>query len=139
MKKIVIFGVVIAIVLLAGISLAANAENEKVAVNVADKWLTLMDAGKYSESWREANDYFRNSVTQGLWEKFVRSRARHGKVISRKLKTKTYRMAFPGEPQGQYIIIQYKTSFQNKKSVIEEVGTTFDKNGRWRVSGYHLR
>lgn len=139
MKRIVvIFGVAIAIVLLADISWTANAEKEKAAVTIAEKWLALIDTGKYSESWREANEYFRNSVKKDQWEKIVRSvRTSTGKVISRKLKTKIYKTALPGEPQGQYIVIQYTTSFQNNKSATEEV-SMFDKNGRWRVSGYHL-
>ncbi len=141
MKKIVILGVAIVIVLLASMSWAANVEKEKAAVTTAEKWLALIDTGKYSESWLEANEYFRNSVTQEQWEKIVRSvRARTGKVISRKLKTKNNKTDFlPGELQGQYIMIQYATSFQNKKSATEEVVVMFEKNDRWMVSGYHLK
>jgi hypothetical protein len=140
MKRIVILGVAIAIVLFAVISWAANNEKDNAAVIVADKWLTLVDSGKYSESWREANEYFRNSVKQDQWATIVQPvRTSLGNVISRKLKAKIYKKASPGEPQGQYIIIQYETSFKNKKSVIEEVVAMFEKNGRWRVSGYHLR
>jgi hypothetical protein len=139
MKRKVIFGVAIAILLLAGISWAANAEKEKAAITITEKWLVLIDTGKYSESWREANEYFRNSVKKDQWDKTVQSvRTSIGKVISRKLKTKIYKTALPGEPQGQYIIIQYATSFQNKKSATEEVVAMLDKNGRWKVSGYHL-
>ena len=139
MKRKVIFGVAIAILLLAGISWAANAEKEKAAITITEKWLVLIDTGKYSESWLEANEYFRNSVKKDQWDKTVQSvRTSIGKVISRKLKTKIYKTALPGEPQGQYIIIQYATSFQNKKSATEEVVAMLDKNGRWKVSGYHL-
>ena len=49
MKRIVVVGVAIAIVLLVGISWATNAEKEKAAITAAQKWLTLIDAGKY---WR---------------------------------------------------------------------------------------
>jgi hypothetical protein len=139
MKRIAVFGIAIAMVLLSDISWAANAEKEKAAVTTAEKWLALIDTGKYSDSWREANEYFRKSVKQDQWENTVRSvRTNTGKVISRKLKNKIDKKPSPGEPQGQYIIIQYATSFQNNKYATEEVVAMLDKNGRWRVSGYHL-
>ena len=141
MKRMIIFGVSIAIILFVGISGAADKnEKEKAAVAVADKWLNLVDSGKYLESWREANEYFRNSVKQDQWALIVQPvRKNLGKLISRKLKAKIYKNASTGEPQGQYIIVQYETSFQNKNLVIEEVVAMLEKNGRWKVSGYHLR
>jgi len=140
MKRFVVVGVAIVIVLLASISWATNAEKEKAAVTVADRWLTLVDTGKYSESWQESAEYFRNTVQQGQWEQMLQSvRAPLGKMISRKLKTKTYKASLPGAPDGQYVIIQFKTSFQNKKSAIETVTLMFDEDGQWRVSGYYIK
>ncbi len=139
MKKIIVFVVTITILFLAASSWAATTEKEKAAVAVAGKWLALIDTGKYSDSWRDANAYFKKSVKQDQWEKTVRSvRRATGKTISRKLKNKIDKKPSPGEPQGQYIIVQYSTSFQNKKSATEEVVTMLDKNGRWKVSGYHF-
>ena len=140
MKRKVIFGVAIAILLLAGISWAANAEKEKAAITITEKWLVLIDTGKYSESWLEANEYFRNSVKKDQWDKTAQSvRTSIGKVISRKLKTKAYKTSLPGAPVGQYVVIQFETSFQNKKSAIETVTPMFDKDGQWRVSGYYIK
>ena len=142
MKRIVIvFGVTFAILLLAGTSWAADIEKEKAAFAVAQKWLALVDTEKYSESWREADDYFRKSVTLDNWDKIGRSiKTDTGKMISRKLKTTTHKTSFlPGEPKGQSIIVRYATSFQKRKSAAEEVVVVFDKNGRGKVSGYHLK
>jgi hypothetical protein len=60
-------------------------------------------------------------------------------VISRKLKTKVYKTSLPGAPDGQYVVIQFETSFQNKKSAIETVTPMFEKDGRWKVSGYYIK
>jgi len=140
MKRIVVVGVAIATVLLVGISWATNVDKEKAAVNAAETWLTLVDTGKYSESWQEAAEYFRNSVEPDQWEQMLQSvRTPLGKMISRKLKTKTYKTALPGAPDGQYVVIQFETSFQNKKFAIETVTPMFDKDGRWRVSGYYIK
>jgi hypothetical protein len=140
MKRFIVVGVAIVIVLLVGISWATNAEKEKAAVRAAESWLTVVDIGKYSESWQEAAEYFRNSVEQDKWKQMLQSvRTPLGNVISRKLKTKTYKTALPGAPDGQYVVIQFETSFQNKKSAIETVTPMFDKDGRWRVSGYYIK
>jgi len=139
MKRIVA-GAVIVVMLLAGMSWAANAEKEKAAVAAAEKWLALVDAAEYSESWKEAADYFRSAVKQGQWEQSLRSvRMPLGEVISRKLIATSYQTALPGAPDGQYEIIQFETSFQNKKSAIETVTPMLDKDGRWRVSGYYIK
>jgi hypothetical protein len=62
-----------------------------------------------------------------------------GKMISRKLKTSVYKTMLPGAPDGQYVIIQFETSSQNKESAIETVTPMFDKDARWRVSGYFIK
>jgi hypothetical protein len=140
MKRIVVVGVAIAVVLLVGISWAKNADKEKAAVIAAQKWLTLIDDGKYSESWQESSEYFRNAINQDQWEQMLQSvRKPLGKVISRKLKSKDYKTSLPGAPDGQYVVIQFTTSFQNKKSAIETVTPMLDKDGQWRVSGYYIK
>ena len=140
MKRIVVVGAVIIIVLLSGISWATNAEKENEAVTAAEKWLALVDAGKYSESWREAAAYFRSAVKQDQWEQSLQSvRMPLGKVISRQLKIKAYQTTLPGAPDGQYVVIQFETSFQNKRSAIETVTPMLDKDGQWRVSGYYIK
>ncbi len=140
MKRIVMICAVIIIVLVAGISWAANAEKEKAAVAAAENWLALVDAGKYSMSWKEAGEYFRNAVAQDQWVQSLQSvRAPFGKVISRKVRSSSYQTALPGAPDGQYVVIQFETSFQNKKSSVESVTPMFDTDGRWRVSGYYIK
>jgi hypothetical protein len=140
MKRIVVIGAVIVIVLLTGISWATNTEKENEAVSAAEKWLALVDAGNYSESWREAAEYFRGAVKQDQWEQSLQSvRMPLGKVISRQLKIKSYQTTLPGAPDGQYVVIQFETSFQNKKFAIETVTPMLDKDGQWRVSGYYIK
>ena len=115
MKRIFIVGVVIVIVLLFNISWATNAEKEKAAVRAAESWLTLIDMGEYSKSWQEAAEYFRDSVEHDQWGKMLQSiRTPLGKVISRKLKTKTYKTSLPGTPDGQYVIVQFETSSRTR-------------------------
>ena len=60
-------------------------------------------------------------------------------MISRKLKGAQYETSLPGAPDGEYVVIQYDTSFENKQSAVETITPTLDKDGQWRVSGYFIR
>ena len=119
---------------------AEDSNKEKAAVASAEKWLGLVDGGKYGESWKEAATFFRNAVKQEQWEQSLQTvRKPLGKSISRQVKTKTYKTSLPGAPDGEYVVIQFETSFENKKSAIETVTPMMDKDGMWRVSGYFIR
>lgn len=126
--------------LMLGTVLAADSVKEKDAVREAEQWLTLVDDGKYGESWKEAAGYFRNSVPQGQWEQSLQGvRKPLGKMISRKMLSASYNTSLPGAPDGEYVVIQFETSFANKKSSIETVTPMLDKDGKWRVSGYYIK
>jgi len=140
MARKIVIGVAIFMVLIGGVSLAADRSKEKAAVAAAEKWLALVDAGKNAESWKEAAEYFKAAVSQEKWEQSLQAvRKPLGKTISRKLKTEAYQTSLPGAPDGEYVVIQFETSFQHKKSAIETVTPMLDKDGQWRVSGYYIR
>jgi hypothetical protein len=123
-----------------GVAVAQGPEKEKAAVAAAEEWLSLVDSGNYSQSWREAAEYFRNAITEEEWVQSLKAvRNPLGKLISRKVKSKSYRTSLPGAPDGEYVVIQFETSFENKKSAVENVTPMFEKNGGWRVSGYYIK
>jgi hypothetical protein len=120
--------------------LAAEPEKEKAAVSAAEKWLSLVDEGKSGESWKEAAVYFRNAVKQEQWEQSAQAvRKPLGKLVSRKMKSTTYKTSLPGAPDGEYVVIEFSASFENKKAAIETVTPMMDKDGKWRVSGYYIK
>jgi len=115
-------------------------EAEKAALQAADAWLQLVDSGRYTKSWEEAAEYFKNAVPQDIWQRSTEAfRKPLGKLASRKLKSTQYTTSAPGAPDGEYVIIQYNTSFENKESAIETVTPMLDKDGKWRVSGYFIK
>jgi len=117
-----------------------NTGKEKAAVAVAEKWLTMVDEGKYAESWKEAAEYFKAVVKQEPWEQSLQAvRKPLGKLISRKVKSANYKTSLPGAPDGEYVVIEFETSFENKKTGIETVTPMMDKDGKWRVSGYYIK
>lgn len=137
MTSIVLFLAVM--VLLSGVCIAGGAK-EEMALKAADAWLTLVDDGKYGESWKTAARYFRNSLTSDQWEQAVSPvRKPLGKVLKRTVISKEYMTTLPGAPDGEYVVIQYATSFENKNSAVETVTPMLDKDGSWRVSGYYIK
>jgi len=49
------------------------------------------------------------------------------------------RICKPLPPDGEYVVIQFKTSFENKKAAIETITPMLDKDGKWKVSGYFIK
>jgi hypothetical protein len=62
-----------------------------------------------------------------------------GKLLARKLKSATYATMLPGAPDGEYVVIKYDSSFENKKTAVETITPMLDKDGLWRVSGYYIK
>jgi hypothetical protein len=132
--------VVLGIVLSIGFAFAEEVRKEDAAVASAEKWLAKVDSGKYAESWKDAAEYFRKAVTQDQWEQSMRSgRTPLGKLVSREVKSTDYRTSLPGLPDGEYLVIQFETSFENKKLAIETVTAMMEKDKTWRVSGYFIQ
>ena len=134
--------VVLAILILgiAGCASKSNPDAQRAAIESAQAWLELVDNGKYAESWEEAAEYFKSAITEGKWQGAIQAvREPLGKTISREVKSQRYATSLPGAPDGEYVVIQYKTSFKNKKAAIETVTPMLDKDGKWRVSGYYIK
>ncbi len=113
---------------------------EQLAQKSADSWLALVDSGKYARSWDEASQFFKASITKPQWQNALQStRDPLGKLVSRKLKSANYTKTLPGAPDGEYVVLQYETTFENKKSAVETVTPMLDKDGQWRISGYYIR
>ena len=118
----------------------AQQKPEQLAQQSSAAWLALVDSGKYADSWQEASQFFRAAVTKEQWQSALRgSRDPLGKMLSRKLKSATYTKTLPGAPDGEYVVIQYESSFEHKQSAVETVTPMLDKDGKWRVSGYFIK
>ena len=126
--------------ILVSVASGADVTQKKDALNAAENWLALIDKGEYVESWKEAAEYFKTAVSQDQWVNLLQAvRKPLGKLNSRTMKSKTYKTSLPGAPDGEYMVIQFTTSFENKKSAIETVTPMKDKDGKWRVSGYFIK
>jgi hypothetical protein len=130
----------VSLILLNWLPVFANEAAEKRALEVSDMWLKLSDSDRYSESWETAAELFRNAISKEQWSQSLNAvRKPLGKVLKRSVKSKQYARSLPGAPDGEYVVIQYETSFEKKKSSIETVTPMLEKDGKWRVSGYYIK
>ena len=117
-----------------------KSEAEKAATSAAQAWLALIDGGNYAKSWQEAAAFFQGAVTQKVWEDAMESaRKPLGKLVSREVKTAQSVTALPGAPDGQYVVMQFDTSFADKKSTVEIVTFMLGKDGQWKSAGYLIK
>ncbi|MGD8944164.1 MAG: DUF4019 domain-containing protein [Desulfobacterales bacterium] len=138
-KILVVWGVTI-VVLCFACRVTADVDKETAAVAVATAWLTLIDNGKYGDSWETAAAYFKGAITKEYWQQTLTTvRKPLGTLVSRELMSKTYTQSLPGAPDGEYVVIHFNTSFENKKSAVETVTPMLDNDGIWRVSGYYIK
>lgn len=118
----------------------APAAKKEAAVAAANAWLSLVDEGKYTDSWAAAAELFQNAIPKGRWGQQVEgARGPLGRVVKRKVLSKAYRTSLPGAPDGEYVVVRYATSFANKASAVETVTPMLERDGKWRVSGYYIK
>jgi len=130
-----------AILITFSFSTLADDSNAIAQAQVAAKsWLALTDVAKYSQSWDDAASFFKNTITKVDWEKAIKGvRSPLGAMKVRKVKSATFARTLPGAPDGEYVVIQYESQFENKSAAIETVTPMHDKDGAWRVSGYFIK
>ena len=117
-----------------------NPEAEKAAVAATDAWLKLVDAGKYDESWKQSSKLFQKAIDQAtLSQQLGTVRGSLGKVISRSVKSTQYSTSLPGWSEGEYVVIQYDTSFEKQAAAVERLTPMKEADGGWRVSGYFIK
>ena len=118
----------------------SNPQASAEAVAVAEVWLDLVDTEQYGASWDEAASYFRGVIPKEQWLSSMQAvRKPLGQKVSRSLKSQQYATSLPGAPDGEYVVIQFNTSFDYKASAVETVTPMKDQDGTWRVSGYYIR
>jgi hypothetical protein len=118
----------------------ASEKAEEAAIKSAKSWLSLVDQGKYAESWDAAAKLFRGAIEKDAWENALKgAREPLGATVSRNEMSATYKTSLPGAPDGEYVVIQFNTSFENKKKAIETITPMKESDGSWKVSGYYIK
>ena len=112
---------------------------EAAATLASQAWLKIIDAEDYAKSYLETGKIFQSAVTNEKWISSITPiRKQMGKLIARENFSTTYTTTVPGAPDGEYVILQFKTSFANKKEATETVSVV-KENGSWKVVGYFIK
>ena len=113
---------------------------EETAAKLAEAWLAGIDAGNYAQSWKDAAKFFRTSITEAAWsDALTKARKPLGEVKSRKLLNVQSAKSLPGAPDGEYVVMQFDTSFAAKEKAVETVTFMKDSAGTWKAAGYFIR
>lgn len=128
------------VVIIASLGWPTQKDEVNKAVVISGEWLNLIDDSNYSASWETAAFFFKQNVDRKEWEKKLHAiRKPMGRLIIRNMTSARYMTSLPGAPDGEYVVIQYKSSFEKKKTAIETATPMKDKDGIWRVSGYFIK
>ena len=128
------------LLLLAGPCLADEKSAISQAQSAATTWLALTDAAKYGSSWDAASSLFKAAIAKANWESALKgARAPFGALKARKVRAATFTRTVPGAPDGEYVVIQFDTQFENKAAAVKTVTPMREKDGSWRVSGYLIK
>jgi len=146
-KRIVplLLALLLALCLLPVAALAQNApqpitDDQQPAIEAAKPWLAGIDAGRYPESWREAAAYFRGATTEKDWTTALTAfRKPLGNLVTRSVTRAKSLDSLAGAPDGQYVVMEFATTFANKKAAFETVAFSREADGSWRAAGYFIR
>jgi len=136
------FRLLIVASLLPALADKAFSAEEKVtaAVDAVTPWLALVDSGQYGESWFQASSDFRGAASKEQWIHALNTvRAPLGKLVSRHLKSATHTTKLPNARPGDYVVVQYDTSYEKAPGMLEVVVAVHETNGAWKVSGYFIK
>ena len=108
--------------------------------NRAEAWLAGIDAGNYAQSWKDAAKFFQTSITEAAWSAaLAKARKSLGEVKSRKLLNAKSAKSLPGAPDGEYVVMQFDTSFVAKEKAVETVTFMKEPDGTWKAAGYFIK
>lgn len=114
---------------------AEQTEQAEAAKQAAEEWLVYIDEDEYAESWEVASEMLQGQVTSDKWEEGLSGvEAQTGALSERAFQGARYTTELPNVPEGEYVIVQYASTFANVQANEIVVMTREDED--WKVAGY---
>jgi hypothetical protein len=111
----------ILVVMLAG-SVSAKTLTRDHLDNQASSYLGLLDRDRYEDAWLAMSTFFQALTDKAQWQSRQQViRTVYGSLLSREFLRISYRQSYSLSPDGKYVIVQYKSIFQNKADTYETV------------------
>lgn len=106
----------------------------------ARSWLGLIDSGKYKESWENSSALFKLKKSESEWIKSITATRRsRGAMSARYIATAASGKSLSGFPDGEYVVLQFYTTFPEKGLAFETVTLAKTQNETWQVAEYSVK
>ena len=106
----------------------------------ARSWLGLIDSGKYKESWENSSALFKLKKSESEWIKSITAtRGSRGAMSARYIATAASGKSLSGFPDGEYVVLQFYTTFPEKGLAFETVTLAKTQNETWQVAEYSVK
>jgi hypothetical protein len=120
--------------------LAAQDPRASLVQETARAWLADTDRGDAAQSWKNAGKQFHDAITVERWaESLQRVRLPLGALSQRAQIGTQFHKNIPGAPDGEYVIVLFRTTFAKKLNSRETVTLEHEPDGAWRVIGYLIQ
>lgn len=111
-----------------------TAVNDPAAVEAAQRFVQLIDQGRWADSYRLTSTSFRKLNTEQVWAATSEKvRTPLGKLVSRSVLSQD---DIPAPPAG-YRMVRFNSRFESSADIVETV-TLERENGEWRVAGIYV-
>lgn len=90
--------------------------------SLASSYLELLDQRHYEDAWLAMSPFFQALNDQAQWQSRQQViRSAYGSLVSRQLFRISYRKSYSLSPDSRYMLVQYKSIFQDKAVTNETV------------------
>ncbi|MBS0497149.1 MAG: DUF4019 domain-containing protein [Proteobacteria bacterium] len=106
----------------------------------ARAWLGLIDSGNYQESWENASTLFKEKTSEAAWVKSITAiRTARGAMSARYIATAGSTKSLSGLPDGDYVVLQFYTTFAEKGLALETITLTKAQDDAWQIAAYEIK
>ena len=133
----------IAVLLLLFCTSVVYAEESNIIEKVegsARSWLGLVDSGKYKESWENSSPLFKTKTSESEWIKSITAiRTPRGTMSARYIATAGLTKSLSGFPDGEYVVLQFYTTFTEKGLALETITLVMAQDEIWQFVEYSIK
>lgn len=118
----------------------ANVDEVASARSAAALFLAETDRGSHGAAWDLAGAAFRSGVGRNGWQSAAEQVIKPlGALQQREPGSARATRTLPGAPDGEYLLLEYRSRFAAKAAATETVVMQKEADGQWRVVGYFIR
>ena len=123
-----------------GSSLAKSEEEKATVLAAGLRWLNWVDNEEYDKAWHAASQKLNGKYTREVFVKeMTKHRALVGRVSSRKLNEQKYTSRIRFLPEGEYVILTFDATRDDKTGLVEVVVCEKGSDGKYTVVDFYLK